>query len=306
MKKLIPVLATSLALLSSTSVFAGAKVSNQDIIFDDVKQEIKGYSINDNNYFKLRDIAALLDGTKTEFGVEYDEDRRAVKIERGGDYVILEDDLKPVENTDSDPVKSNHKVLVDDNEVNFTSYTIDGHNYFKLRELGRVIGFYVDFDEENSNVIIKSEKLDPKPIVNNQEIIKITSYATGNKNQNLKLSENPKLTIDDFFKNISSNVMGTTTGQVSGKLEYIKADNIVEVTPNSPKYVGKFIYTPKIRITQGEKVEVIDYEGEVDISKVLKDNGFEPNQKFEIALGSLNTDNSFNNYSSFIYNWYWF
>ncbi|MGI5948953.1 hypothetical protein [Peptoniphilus sp.] len=302
MKKFVAVLTTSLVLLSGTSVFAGAKVSNQDLIFDGVKQEIKGYNIGDNNYFKLRDIAALLDGTKAEFGVDYDEERRAVKIERGGDYTKKEDDLKLLSDSLTDPIKSNHRVLVDDYEVNFTSYTIDGYNYFKLRELGRVIGFYVDFDEDSGSVILKSEKLDPKPIVNNQITLQITSYATSYNDTHYKTSEKPTLTIDDFFKNINSNVLGATNGQASAKQEYIKADGVVLVTPNIPKYVGKFSYTPKIRITQGENVKVIDYDGEIDISKVLSDNGFEPNNKFEISLGSLNTDNSFNNYSSFVYN----
>ena len=62
MKKFIASLATSLVLFSSMNVFAGAKVSSQNIVLDGKDTGVKGYNIEDNYYFKLRDVAALLDG----------------------------------------------------------------------------------------------------------------------------------------------------------------------------------------------------------------------------------------------------
>ena len=77
MKKILGTIVTSLVLFSSVNVFAGAKVSSQSILLDGKDTDVKGYIIQDNNYFKLRDVAALLDGKDAEFNVSYDEDRLA-------------------------------------------------------------------------------------------------------------------------------------------------------------------------------------------------------------------------------------
>ena len=301
MKKILGILTSALIVASSTMVYAGAKVSSQNIIYDGEKQDIKGYIIENNNYFKLRDVASLLEGKDVGFDVVYDSDRNAIKIERDGKYKKTADDLKPLKNSINEPKKSTHKVLVDGEEVRFTSYTIDGYNYFQLRELGKVVGFYVDFDKENSDVIVKSEQLDPKPLVNNQVSVKITNYVTSFDEKSLKISDKPKLKIEDFFENIKSNVVGTTEGQLSAGLEYIKAEDLVEVTPLSAKYVGKFTYKPQIKIVQGEKEKILDYDGEIDIEKVLKDNGFEPKNNFKITLGTSTGEGIFDSYSGFNY-----
>ena len=75
MKKILAVVVSSLILFSSISVFAGAKVSSQSIVLDGKDTGVKGYNIEDNNYFKLRDVAALLDGKDAEFSVSYDQER---------------------------------------------------------------------------------------------------------------------------------------------------------------------------------------------------------------------------------------
>lgn len=63
---------------------------------------VKGYNINDNNYFKLRDIAALLDGKDAEFNVSYDNDREAVMITSKSDYKKTENDLVALKDSDSE------------------------------------------------------------------------------------------------------------------------------------------------------------------------------------------------------------
>ncbi|WP_010242650.1 hypothetical protein [Peptoniphilus rhinitidis] len=301
MKKFIGVAVTSLILFSSINVFASAKVSGQSIVLDGKDTGIKGYNIKDNNYFKLRDVAALLDGKDAEFSVNYDENRSAVMINSKSDYKKGEKDLIPLKDTDSEIKKSSHNVFVNGVRHSFSVYTIDGYNYFNLRELGKTIGFDVTFDEKNNNILIDSKAIDGKSLVNNQVEIKIVDYKTSYDESNLDIIKNPKLDINKFFSNVKNNILATQNeGQITSEATYVKSENIVEIIPKSTKYSGKFSYKPYIEITQGDKSETFPYSGEFEVAKTLTSKGFDSTKEFEISLGSKKEDN-FIKYSSFNY-----
>ena len=301
MKRFITSLATTLVLFSSINVFAGAKVSSQSIVLDGKDTGVKGYNIEDNNYFKLRDVAALLDGKDAEFNVSYDEDRCAVMINSKSDYKKSKDDLIPLKDSNSEIKLSNHNVFVNGVRHSFTVYTIDGYNYFKLRELGQTIGFNVDFDEENNNITIDSKAIKARSLVKNQVDVNIVDYVTNSADKELDILKNPILDINNFLNNISNNILSTKeAGQINGDTTYVKSENIVEVLPHSTKYNGKFTYTPFIRITQEEKSEVFPYEGKLEVAKTLTSKGFDSTSEFEIALGTKSKD-TFIKYSSFKY-----
>lgn len=301
MKKILGTIVTSLVLFSSVNVFAGAKVSSQSILLDGKDTDVKGYIIQDNNYFKLRDVAALLDGKDAEFNVSYDEDRSAVIITSKSDYKKTDGDLTPLKDSDSDIRKSTHNVYVNGVRHSFNVYSIDGYNYFKLRELGKTIGFDVNFDEKNNKVLIDSKAIKPRSLVNNQVEVKIVDYAAGYNDKVLDIIKDPILDINNFIKNINNNVLATTEeGQLSGETQYVKSENIVEVYPSLTKYIGKFTYKPYIRITQGEKSEIFPYEGKIEVAKTLASKGFDSTSEFEISLGAKTEDN-FIKYSSFKY-----
>ena len=49
---------------------------------------------------------------------------------------------------------STHRVFVNGEEVQVEGYLIDGHNYFKLRDVGQAVGFDVCWDEDTRSVQI--------------------------------------------------------------------------------------------------------------------------------------------------------
>lgn len=299
MKKIISIGLTSLVLI--TNVFAGAKVSSQSVYVDGKDTGVKGYNINDNNYFKLRDIAALLDGKDAEFNVSYDNDRESVMITSKSDYNKTENDLVALKDSDSEIKKSTHKVFVNGVRHSFSVYTIDGYNYFQLRQLGKTIGFDVNFDEKNNSVLIDSKSIPGRSLVNHQVDVKIVDYATDYEEKNLDILKDPLLDISKFLANIKNEVLATAEeGKLSGESIYVKSENIVEVLPTSAKYNGKLTYTPYIKIDQGEKSEVFPYEKEFEVAKTLTSKGFDSTSEFEISLGAKSKDN-FVKYSSFKY-----
>ena len=68
--------------ISAISADIIAKLSTQQIYVGEKKAEITAYSINDNNYVKLRDIGEVLN-----FSVEYDEITDSVYIDRNSSCV---------------------------------------------------------------------------------------------------------------------------------------------------------------------------------------------------------------------------
>ena len=53
---------------------------------------------------------------------------------------------------------SSHRVFVDGKEVHIEGYGIEGHNYFKLRDIGKQLGFNVYWDADTKTVQIESGK----------------------------------------------------------------------------------------------------------------------------------------------------
>lgn len=307
MKKFLPILSTALILLSSVN--AKTKVSGQNLIFDDKETSVKGYIIKNNNYFKLRDLASLLANTDAGFSVNYIENKNIIEISREGNYTKTKDDLQELKDSNSDPKPSSQKILVDGEEISFNSYSVDGYNYFSLRELGRVIGFYVSFDNESNTVIVKSDKLEPLSLMNNQEEVKIIDLSAKIKNSKFfNIKENPKLSIDQFFDQMDNLVVLTKEqGQLSAGEEYNQEKALVTVKPLMKKYKGKINYSPVICLEQNEKKEFFSYKGEFNLKEYLKKFGFDDQAPFKVQMGYYvgeETVNNFRKLSEINYKWF--
>lgn len=284
LKKISTSIALSLVFLSSP-IFA-SKISNQDVIFDDNKVEITGFNINDNNYYKLRDIAVLLSDSKVNFSVDYNIEKNSIEIYREKNYIKTSDDLKILTESKEEPKKSTQSVIVDGDKISFDVYSIDGYNYFKLRDLGKVIGFYVDYKADTNSIIIKSIKTDPKSLINNQEDIKIIEVKTSSKNIISSLKDFQELSIDDFFKNLTNTILLTEkNGQLPAKEEYDKAKNLITLRPIQEKYKGITSFEPIIRIESKDKSEYFKYTGAFNVEKLLKEKNIDANNDMTISLG---------------------
>lgn len=131
------------------------KATNQKVKLDGKDVVISGYNIDGYNYFKLRDLAAVLKDSQAKFGVDYKDG--VVTLTKAADYKVVESDQKPVK-AESKGMLTNDKVLVGDKTLTATAYKIDDLNYYKLRDLGKELGFGVGYDETNNTVLLVSEK----------------------------------------------------------------------------------------------------------------------------------------------------
>lgn len=126
------------------------------VTFNGEKIALNGFALTNavggvTNYVLLRDIAALLDGTGSQFDVDWDGVNRLILLRRDSPYLhpngsegkqvfTANRPYKLLENPvslDGAPVKLGGIVLTADNG--------GGYTYFKLRDLGTACGFTVDW-----------------------------------------------------------------------------------------------------------------------------------------------------------------
>lgn len=118
---------------------------------------LDAYNINGNNYFKLRDIAFVLNGTEKQFEVGWDNVNKAISLTPNHAYSNATLSTTSLLNKEK-ATKTDSPIYVDNTKVDFTAYNIKGNNYFKLRDLGQTFDFYVGWDSATKSVTIDTTK----------------------------------------------------------------------------------------------------------------------------------------------------
>ena len=145
----VPALVTPSLLASPTS--STVLVNGQSVAFD-------AYNINGNNYFKLRDLAYILNGTEKQFEVGWDEVANAISLTSGQSYTTVGGEMEGKGDGAKTPIPTNSKILFNGQEVLFNAYNIGGNNYFKLRDVGETFNFSVEWDGSQNTIVIDTDR----------------------------------------------------------------------------------------------------------------------------------------------------
>lgn len=136
-----------------------AKPTSSSIYVDGKLTVFKAYTINGNNYFKLRDIAMVLRGTEKQFDVVYIPATNAIEMFSGKAYTSVGGEMAvPDGKTVTNATTTISKIYLDGTEVILTAFTISGNNYFKLRDIGALYDFGVTWDGTVNAIRIDSSK----------------------------------------------------------------------------------------------------------------------------------------------------
>lgn len=137
----------------------GAVASDIKVTIDGIPVQFPAYNINDNNYFKLRDIAYALNTTEKKFGVTWDQDKQAINLLNGKPYEAIGGELAKEDGTKvTTGILSTAKIYLDGKEVKLTAYTINDYNYFKLRDIGETFNFATDWNNDTRTITIKTNE----------------------------------------------------------------------------------------------------------------------------------------------------
>lgn len=128
---------------------AEAKPTSSTVVVNGEEIAFEAYKINNNNYFKLRDLAQVLSGTDKQFEVEWDPENNAILLTSGEAYTSVGGELAVSEDAAAKAATlTSSTIILDGEEVQFTAYKIGGNNYFKLRDVGQTFDFAVTWDGE--------------------------------------------------------------------------------------------------------------------------------------------------------------
>ena len=139
-----------------------ALASTQTVTVDGKAVEFQMYALADangnlTNYIKLRDMAYVLNGTKAQFSVGYDG---IISLTKGQPYEAGGTEMTTPFSGDRAYTGGAQTLKIDGKDVAMTAITLTddnggGYNYFKLRDLGKALGFNVSWD---NGVIVESDK----------------------------------------------------------------------------------------------------------------------------------------------------
>ena len=157
---ILPVIA--LCLIYAPSVFAIGPIAvnrtSSTVIVNDAIVDFDAYNIENNNFFKLRDIAFALNGSDKQFEVEWENANNAILLTSGMPYTIIGSEMINNGMDSSTAILNNARIDIDGSSVDIIAYSINGYNYFKLRDIGRAFDFGVDWDDEADAIIIDTSK----------------------------------------------------------------------------------------------------------------------------------------------------
>lgn len=187
-----------------------AKKNNQRIALDGEEVKVGSYLVEDYNYIKLRDVAAILKGTSSQFNVGRTiEDKSILVIDPTSSYDILDSDLQEITKEKAKASLGITKVEIRGEIKELKTALIDGFNYVQLRDIAKLVGFEVKYNAKNKTIVIETEKTDDITIGNKENSVPESEWTEAEKewfkNQKTYLS-NMVLVIFGFASSDSHNI----------------------------------------------------------------------------------------------------
>ncbi|MGI6028570.1 MAG: CHAP domain-containing protein [Candidatus Heteroscillospira sp.] len=137
--------------------------STHKVAVDGKPVQLSAYNIGGNNYFKLRDIAVALNGTGSQFQIGWDNATRTIALTTGESYTPVGGEMASIPMLNCLGLPNRDPIYIDGELVdNLTAYNINDNNYFKLRDLGEVLNFALEWDNETKTIHILTENWDAK------------------------------------------------------------------------------------------------------------------------------------------------
>lgn len=134
-----------------------ATLSNATVLVNGEQVDVSGYTVNDSNYFKVRDIAMVVNGTAGKFNVEWDSSNNSIVIRPGEDYVPVGGELSGDISGTLDVAENSTPIYVNDKRTAITAYNINGSAYFKIRDIADAAGFEIEWDGGSQTINIVTE-----------------------------------------------------------------------------------------------------------------------------------------------------
>ncbi|MHA7966852.1 hypothetical protein ACX93W_22320 [Paenibacillus sp. CAU 1782] len=136
-----------------------AQPTASKVLIDGKEVAFEAYKIEDNNYFKLRDLAMALSASEKSFAVDWDSSKNAIKITSSSEYTPVGGELAASDKPSrKEYVAASSAIYLDGEKIEFVAYKIGGNNYFKLRDVADALDIGVDWDGNTKTISINTSK----------------------------------------------------------------------------------------------------------------------------------------------------
>jgi len=158
-----------------------AKPTNSTVAVNGKSITFDAYNINGFNYFKLRDLALVLNGSEKQFSVIWDDSKKAITLTLGAAYKPTGEEMSPKGASNKSAALSGAAVYLSDGRgLSLDAYNIDGYNYYKLRDLGTALNFNVGWDADSNTItIVTTAAPKPDPANTGYHPIVVDGYLLG-------------------------------------------------------------------------------------------------------------------------------
>ncbi|MDO5717058.1 MAG: hypothetical protein Q4Q17_04590 [Tissierellia bacterium] len=184
MKKYIVCTLLILVLLMSVIHGASYKVTGheQKINVDGSAEQTPCYIFEQENYIKLRDLAALLQHTSGKIGLDYSVDKKEIYILPGKDYTPLSTDLMSLKKEASAEQKSTWNLYINQEQIKAKALLVDGHHFYRLRDLAEKLHLKISYDKDLHTVFIETSKEVPDLPEDEKEVRELSFEVTSMEN----------------------------------------------------------------------------------------------------------------------------
>jgi len=134
-----------------------AKRTDSRVYVNNKLTSFQAFNINDNNYFKLRDLAKAFSGTSKQFEVSWDEANSAISVISNTPYTTVGGELLKGDQKDALYAPFSGKFSFNSSLKSVTAYTINDNNYFKLRDLCKLLDIGVEWREDLNAILLNSD-----------------------------------------------------------------------------------------------------------------------------------------------------
>lgn len=136
------------------SAAAGATPTTAKVLVNGVETAFNAYEINGNNFFKLRDLAAALNGTDKQFNVTWDEANNAIGLVSGTAYTAVGGELAAGDGAAKQAKPATASVTKDGAALALTAFEISDNNYFKLRDVAQAFDIGIGWDDATQTITV--------------------------------------------------------------------------------------------------------------------------------------------------------
>ncbi|MFI3227981.1 MAG: hypothetical protein R3Y09_11340 [Clostridia bacterium] len=119
----------------TTSTEATATPIQDVFTVNGVEIVCESYEIKGEKYFKLHDLAYILNGTEKQFEVAYNEEYDAINLKTRVNYTEVGNELVIGDGTEKIADLSKNTFCRDEFYANFVVYDIDGQDYFNISDI---------------------------------------------------------------------------------------------------------------------------------------------------------------------------